>query len=304
MTITQESGGQGVITEYNRRMNNFNRYETISKILYWLVKNQYEHPSLKQLSDQFGISKFHLQKTFQDFAGVSPKQFLKHLSKKEAIVRLRQGQTVLDTAIGLGLSGPGRLHDLLVTTEAVTPGQLRKPGQMIQLEYGYGNSPFGDALIAWTNRGVSFLGFCNQQGRAQTLSGLKEQWPSVRLSNNPDGASEYLSKIFENPAAEPVNVWLRGSPFQLKVWEALLQIPASTHCTYGQIAKHLGKPQASRAVGTAIGRNPISWLIPCHRVITSMGTLGGYRWGIETKQVMIGVESSRCAGNLKTQFAV
>ncbi len=285
-------------------MNKSKHYETISLVLYWLVENQHDQPTLRQISGHFGISEFHLQRIFQEFAGISPKQFLKHLSKQEAIVRLRQGQTVLDTSMDIGLSGPGRLHDLLITTEAVTPGQVRIPGQTVHMDYGFGGTPFGDALIAWTGRGVSFLGFCQQQGHAQSLNGLKSQWPTVSLNEKPREAGNLLHRIFENPKDSPINIWLRGSPFQLKVWEALLKIPPSAHCSYGQIAKHLGNPQASRAIGSAIGRNPISWLIPCHRVITSMGTLGGYRWGIETKQAMIGVESARQAELPKVQFAV
>ncbi len=278
-------------------MNKLRQFKTISHILYWLVENRHQQPTLKQMSDHFGISESHLQKTFQEYAGVSPKQFLKHLSKEEAISRLKKGQTVLDTAIDIGLSGPGRLHDLLVTSEALTPGQVRLHGRGIHLNYGFGQTPFGEALIAWTNRGISFLGFCHKKGRKQCLDELEKQWPTVSLCENPEEADHFLRRIFDNPTNSPIKVWLRGSPFQLKVWEALLQIPPSVHCTYGQIAHQVGKPQASRAIGTAIGRNPVSWLIPCHRVITSMGTLGGYRWGIETKQVMIGLESSN-KGNL------
>lgn len=284
-------------------MNDSRHFETISQLLYWLVDNQHEQPGLKQLSSQFGISEFHLQKVFQEFVGVSPKQFLKFLGKEEAKSRLRQGQTVLDTAMDIGLSGPGRLHDLLVTTESVTPGQLRLPAHTIQMDYGFGVSPFGEALIAWTDRGISFLGFCRQGGRAESLDGLKNQWPETILHESPDEATQQLDKVFSDYGASPIKVWLRGSPFQLKVWEALLHIPSSAHCTYGQIAHYLGNPKASRAVGTAIGRNPISWLIPCHRVITSMATLGGYRWGLDTKQAMIGLESARQSGLDRAQSA-
>jgi AraC family transcriptional regulator of adaptative response/methylated-DNA-[protein]-cysteine methyltransferase len=294
-TITQESGGERLVSEYNNDMKTVAQFENVSRILYWLVENQSEQPTLTQLSRRFGTSEFHLQRTFQEFAGVSPKQFLKYLSKKEAIARLRGGQTVLETALDIGMSGPGRLHDLLVTTEAVTPGQIRGSGQGINMHFGVGETPFGNALVAWTDRGVSFLGFCHKHGRAQTLESLKGQWPSVCLNEEPINAQKLLNSIFENPKASPIKVWLRGSPFQLKVWEALLKIPPAAHCSYGQIAQHIGKPNASRAIGTAIGRNPVSWLIPCHRVITSMGTMGGYRWGVETKQAMIGVESARCA---------
>jgi AraC family transcriptional regulator of adaptative response/methylated-DNA-[protein]-cysteine methyltransferase len=274
-------------------MKNSRHFETISRCLYWLVENQHAQPTLKQMSVQFGISEFHLQKTFQELVGVSPKQFLKHISKEEAISRLKLGQTVLDTALDLGLSGPGRLHDLLVTTEAITPGQARQSGKGVNMNYGFGATPFGDALIAWTPRGISFLGFCRRHGREKSLSGISKQWPGLNLNEKSEKAIEYLSRVFNHCNDSQLKVWLRGSPFQLKVWEALLNIPSSSHCTYGQIAQYLGNPRASRAIGTAIGRNPVSWLIPCHRVITSMGALGGYRWGIETKQAMIGLEASR-----------
>lgn len=274
-------------------MNTSRHFETISQALYWLVENQQEQPTLKQMSHHFKISEFHLQKTFQELAGVSPKQFLKHLGKEAAIDRLKNGQSVLDTAIDVGLSGPGRLHDLLVTTEAVTPGEVRHSQQTLVMNYGFGLTPFGDALIAWTSRGISFLGFCHQLGREKTLAGLRNQWPDVELLERPEQAGSYLRNVFENENNVELDIWLRGSPFQLKVWEALLRIPFASHCTYGQIAESLGNPGASRAVGTAIGKNPISWLIPCHRVITSLGTLGGYRWGVETKQAMNAIEASK-----------
>jgi len=274
-------------------MNQSQKFAIISRALYWLVEHRHAQPSLKQMSTEFGISEFHLQRVFQDMVGVSPKQFVKHLSKEEAISRLKLGQTVLDTALDLGLSGPGRLHDLLLTTEAITPGQARRSGLGVTMNYGFGDTPFGDALIAWTSRGISFLGFCRLHGRQHSLADLRGQWAKLNLVEHTDRAGNYLDQVFDHNQGDPLKIWLRGSPFQLKVWAALLKIPPTSHCTYGQIAHHLGNPRASRAVGTAIGRNPVSWLIPCHRVITSMATLGGYRWGIETKQAMIGLEGCR-----------
>ncbi len=283
-------------------MKNSSQFETVSRAIYWLVENQHQQPTLSEMSEQFGISEFHLQKTFQELAGVSPKQFLKYLSKEEAKTRLQKGQTVLDTALDLGLSGPGRLHDLLVTTEALTPGQARQAGRGVEMNYGFGSTPFGDALLAWTARGINFLAFCHIHGREHSLANLSQQWYGAKLSEQPDLANTYLQKVFDRNRNNQLKLWLRGSPFQLKVWEALLRIPPSSHCTYGQIARHLGKPRASRAIGTAIGRNPISWLIPCHRVITSIGTLGGYRWGLETKQAMIGFEAGQAMELRKTSL--
>ena len=273
-------------------MNSQHHYQLISEALHWLCQNQQNQPSLEELSDHVGLSPHYMQRLFQDWAGVSPKQFLKHLTKAQAIDRLRQGQTVLETALSSGLSGPGRLHDLLITTQAMTPGEAKRGGLGVEMQFGYGITPFGEALLAWTERGVCFLGFCHEKGKQHIWNQLLEQWPDADLSENNRQAHEKLTVIFVEEEHEKLKIWLRGSPFQLQVWEALLSIPAGTHCTYGQLASFAGKTGASRATGSAIGRNPISWLIPCHRVINSLGTMGGYRWGINTKQAMIGYEAS------------
>lgn len=274
-------------------MNHSNHYQLISSVLHWLVENQQSQPSLKKIASQFGLSEFHLQRTFHEYVGVSPKQFLKFLGKHEAVNRLRSGQTVFDTALEIGLSGPGRLHDLIVTTESVTPGQVRQAGQGLQMQFGFGPSPFGRALVAWTTRGISFLGFCHNGKPREALQELKQQWSCVELHENQEAAEKTISNIFSTAEGTPTKIWLRGSPFQLKVWEALLKIPVAEQCSYGNLAQYIGKPTASRAVGSAVGRNPVAWLIPCHRVLTSLGALGGYRWGTETKEVMLAFEKSR-----------
>ena len=199
---------------------------------------------------------------------------------------------MLDAALDAGLSGPGRLHDLLLTTDAVTPGEARRRGADLTLSTGIGPTPFGPALVAWTERGLTFLAFTRERGEALAREELAAQWPDARFVEAPTEAQRWLGRVFEGSESGPLPLWLRGSPFQLKVWEALLAIPPGTHSSYGQLAAALGKPSASRAVGTAVGRNPVSWLIPCHRVITRSGTLGGYRWGLTTKQAMIGVEAA------------
>lgn len=266
------------------------QYQTISDALHWLVRHQQEQPTLGDLARQFGLSEAHLQRTFQDFAGVSPKQFLKHLTRSEALRRLRSGESVLDAALGSGLSGPGRLHDLLVTTEAMTPGEARRQGAGVDMYWGTGDTPFGPALVAWTPRGITFLAFCSRKSSRTALAELDAQWPGCRFIESP--AQDLLDQVFARTRQQPLKVWLRGSPFQLKVWEALLAIPSGMHCSYGTLARHLEMPSASRAVGTAVGRNPVSWLIPCHRVITSLGGLGGYRWGTDTKQALIAYEAA------------
>ena len=242
-----------------------------------------------------GVSPHHLQRTFQAWAGVSPKQFLKSLTRNAALDRLKKGSSVLDASLEAGLSGPGRLHDLLISTDALTPGEIRKHGAGVQLDYGFGETLFGTALIAWTSRGANFLGFCEQNGTEFTLATLQEQWANAQFRKNPAAAQVWLDRIFSGSNDKPIPLWLRGSPFQLKVWQALLEIPEGTHSTYGRLAARIGHPGAARAVGTAIGSNPISWIIPCHRVIRQMGEMGGYRWGGFTKRAMIGFEAASTA---------
>ena len=277
-------------------MNSQHHYQLIAEALHWLCQNQQSQPSLEELADHVGLSPHYLQRLFQDWAGISPKQFLKYLTKSCALERLRQGQTVLESALSSGLSGPGRLHDLLITTQAMTPGEAKRKGQGVDVSYGYGITPFGEALLAWTDRGICFLGFCHEEGRQHTWEHFNQQWPDAHMSNNEMEACSRLAEIFSGAEHKQLKVWLRGSPFQLRVWEALLSLPAGTHCTYGQLAAFTGNAGASRATGSAIGRNPVSWLIPCHRVINSLGSVGGYRWGANIKQAMIGYEAAVNAG--------
>ena len=278
-------------------MKSQDHYQLIAEALHWLCQNQQDQPGLEELANHVGLSPHYLQRLFQEWAGVSPKQFLKYLTKTQAMERLVQGQTVLDSALSSGLSGPGRLHDLLITTQAMTPGEAKKKGLGVEVNYGYGITPFGEALLAWTDRGVCFLGFCHEEGKQHTLDEFKGQWPDASLTQNSPEATDKLTEIFNEKERKQLKVWLRGSPFQLRVWEALLSLPAGTHCTYGQLAAFSGNAGASRATGSAIGRNPVSWLIPCHRVINSLGALGGYRWGTNTKQAIIGYEAAISAGH-------
>ena len=273
-------------------MESQHHYQTIAEALHWLCQNQQNQPSLEELAQHVGFSPHYLQRLFQEWAGVSPKQFLKYLTKAQALERLKQGHTVLDSAIASGLSGPGRLHDLLITTEAMTPGEAKRKGFGVEMKYGYGMTPFGEALLAWTDKGVCFLGFCHEQGKQHIWDHFNRQWPDANLFENNSQANTKLAEIFTEKEHKKLKIWLRGSPFQLRVWEALLSLPAGTHCTYGQLAAYSGHAGASRATGSAIGRNPVSWLIPCHRVINSLGGLGGYRWGTNTKQALIGYEAA------------
>jgi len=269
------------------------QYDLISRAIKWVAEHQSQQPELESLAAAMRVSPHHLQRTFQDWAGVSPKQFLKSLTRRAAVERLLAGTNVLDAAISVGLSGPGRLHDLLITTEALTPGEIRKRGEGVELEYGFGNTPFGLALVAWSSRGLNFLGFCEEHGAQNVLADLRAQWSKARFSENPVQAEAWLDRVFSSSREQAIRLWLRGSPFQLKVWEALLTIPEGAHASYGSLASYIGQPAAARAIGSAVGANPLAWIIPCHRVIRQAGELGGYRWGTVTKQAMIGFEAVR-----------
>jgi len=274
-------------------MSRSSQFELVSGTLEWLAAHCSEQPELKHAAAAMGVSPCHLQRTFRSWAGVTPKQFLKALTRDAAIARLQRGESVLSAAVETGLSGPGRLHDLMVSTEALTPGEVRRHADGVQLRFGTGASPFGPALISWNTRGINFLGFCNDVDPADTLGELRSRWRKAQLHRDDAAARSWLDRVFANTRGESLPLWLRGSPFQLAVWEALLRIPEGSNVSYGQIARAIGKPGAARAVGNAVGSNPIAWIIPCHRVIRDIGAIGGYRWGVRTKRAMLGYESAR-----------
>ncbi len=265
-------------------------YYTVAQALRYLSENQSNQPGLAELAREVGMSPFHLQRVFQQWAGVSPKQFLGQLTRSAALQRLHQGDTVLDASFEAGLSGPGRLHDLIISTESVTPGEVRTRGAGLTFNYGFGETPFGRALLAWCKRGITFLAFTSFTGDEHALAEFEQQWQAANLNQDDQSAASQLQHIFPTTGENDLKLWLRGSPFQLKVWQALLRIPENQCTSYGHLAELIGKPGASRAVGSAVGANPIAWLIPCHRVIRAVGGLGGYRWGVETKQAILGRE--------------
>lgn len=273
-------------------------YQLVADTIRFVAENRAFQPGLEQISAAMGVSPHHLQRTFQSWAGVSPKQFLKFLTRQAALERLESGNSVLESALDAGLSGPGRLHDLMVSTEAMTPGEIKKRGEGVLFSYGFGETPFGRALISWTPRGINFLGFCNEVGNGQCLDSLTSQWSGAEFQEQAAGAQIWLDTVFENRSHAPIKLWLHGSPFQLKVWQALLAIPDGTHATYGQLARFIGHPGAARSLGTAIGNNPVAWIIPCHRVIRKAGEPGGYRWGELTKKAMIGYEAASVTGQV------
>lgn len=275
-------------------------YQTVAQALRYLEGNFLRQPSLDDLAAQAGMNKFQFQKLFTRWAGVSPKRFLQFLTLEHAKHLLVESQPVLQAAFASGLSGPARLHDLFVSTEGVTPGEFKSGGLSLQITYGVHPTPFGAALLAQTDRGLCHLSFLNSDGGAgkmEALGSLRAEWPGALQLEAPEKTWELARALFDlgpgpRPPA-PLSVLLKGTNFQIKVWTALLRIPPGTVTTYGGLAAALGSPKSARAVGSAVARNPIAYLIPCHRVIRGMGAIGEYRWGSVRKKAILGWESAR-----------
>lgn len=271
-----------------------NDYERIEKAIRYLESNWKRQPELEELAQAAGLSPFHFQRLFQRWAGVSPKRFLQYLTAEFAKKRLRESQSVLDASYDAGLSGPGRLHDLFISVEAMTPGEYKALGKGIRIEYGVHPTPFGEALVAVTSRGLCGFLFLGSGGEKAALAQLKRDWPKAEFVPNPSATHEVVQKIFQpSKSRKNLKVLLKGTPFQVKVWEALLKIPEGCVTAYGDLAEKIGKPLASRAVGSAVGQNNIAYLIPCHRVIRETGVLGEYRWGSARKKALLGWEQAQ-----------
>jgi len=269
-------------------------YQRIEEAIRYIEKHAVEQPSLEDVAGHLGLSPFHFQRLFKRWAGISPKRFLQYLTVEHARRLLRDSASVLDAAYAVGLSGPGRLHDLFVSVEAVTPGEFKSAGVNLQLGYAFHVTPFGDCLVAESARGICHLGFIEGDNRARALEDLRQNWQEASLAENPAAGGRAIRQIFSSTAAEgrsPVKVLLKGTNFQVKVWQALLKVPEGTMVTYGALAEAVGRPGAHRAVGNAVGRNPIAYLVPCHRVLRSNGEAGGYRWGTARKKAMLGYEA-------------
>lgn len=268
-------------------------YRVIASALDWLQAHAEMQPSLAELAVQTGFSEFHLQKLFARWVGVSPKRFLQHMAREKARAALLAGDDVLGASLAAGLSGPGRLHDLIVTCEAATPGELKSGGAGLEIRWGITMTPFGLALLAHSLRGLMKLAFLEAEGEdgAEYFAELQAAWPAASLQRDDASASLWAGRIFASyQQPEPLHVFVKGTQFQLKVWEALLRVPEGRLLTYGALARAIGQPAASRAVGTAVSANPIALLIPCHRVIRASGVLGQYRWGDSRKQLLVGAE--------------
>jgi len=271
-------------------------YELVERALAYLEDHYQEQPSLELIAAQVGLSEFYFQRVFTRWVGISPKRFLQFLTKEHARQLLDHSSSILDATYRSGLSSPGRLHDLFVTMEAVTPGEYKLHGSGLTISYGFHASPFGECLLALTGRGICGLAFVTHGNRQDPLNDLRHRWLYAELLEDPDQTAPWVDKIFplaDEATQEPLRLYLNGTNFQIKVWEALLRIPVGNLVTYQEIASYLGDPRATRAVGHAIASNPISFIIPCHRVIRKMGVFGGYRWGTARKKAIVGWEMAR-----------
>ena len=268
-------------------------YQRIAAALTYAQAHFRTQPDLDELARQAHWSPFHFQRKFQEWAGVSPKKFLQYLSLDHAKLLLRQHATVADAAHAPGLSGTGRLHDLFVTLEAMTPGEYRQGGAALVIRYSFGESPFGAYLVASTDKGLCKLAFVEDPAAA--VAELRREWPQASISAAETAAHAQVARFFARrfTAADRLHLRLRGTPFQLKIWESLLRVPEGGLRTYAQLAEAAERGTAVRATGTAIGANPVAYLIPCHRVICQTGELGQYRWGAARKAALLGWEAAR-----------
>ena len=246
--------------------------------------------TLDGLAARMGMSAAHFQRTFSQWVGVSPKRYQQYLTLDHARRLLAERHTVLETTLATGLSGGGRLHDLFLTWEAMTPGDYARAGAGVTIRHGWFDSPFGPALVMGTDRGICGLGFAAEQGEAGVMADLTARWPKAAFRADAASLRPQVEAAFGGSGAA---LHLMGAPFQIKVWEALLTIPSGHVTTYSDIAQAIGHRQAVRAVGTAVGRNPVSFLIPCHRALRKSGGLGGYHWGLPVKRAMLAWEAAR-----------
>jgi AraC family transcriptional regulator of adaptative response/methylated-DNA-[protein]-cysteine methyltransferase len=274
-------------------------YRRVEQVILFLEQNFRAQPDLKELAGHVGLSEYHFQRLFSRWAGVSPKRFLQFLTVEYAKELLSSStNSLLDVAYDAGLSGPGRLHDLFVTCEAMTPGEFKRRGAGVTITYGFQPSPFGDCLLAVTDKGICGLAFTQTGDREQALGDLRVRWPAATFVEDADLTRPFVSRIF-SPAdqpGQPLPLFLKGTNFQLQVWQALLRVPPGAVVSYDDLAAAIGRPGAARAVGAAVGQNPISYVIPCHRVIRKVGLIGDYHWGKARKKAMLGLEAAYRSG--------
>ncbi len=253
---------------------------------------------LEDIAAEMGMSPAHFQRMFSRWVGVSPKRYQQYLALGHAKTLLRERFTTLEASHAVGLSGSGRLHDLFVRWEAMSPGEFARKGAGLTIFWGWFESPFGPAIVMGTDKGICGIGFAAEMGAEATLEDLRSRWPLAAYVEDPMTLRPWVLRAFgaEDSALDKAPLFLIGAPFQIKVWEALLSIPSGQVTTYSEIAQVIGAPRAVRAVGTAVGRNPISWLIPCHRALRKSGGLGGYHWGLPMKRAMLAFETAKTQG--------
>ena len=271
-------------------------YERIEKAIKFIENNLSSQPDLKAIATHIGLSEYHFQRLFSRWVGISPKRFLQFLTKEYAKQLMQQSANLLDVTYEAGLSSPGRLHDLFVTCEAVTPGEYKSKGEGITIKYGYHPSPFGQCLLATTERGICGFFFVRNRDRKDPLSELRFFWEKAEIVEDPPASKELVERIFNRSFANtsaPLHLILNGTNFQMKVWEALIKIPFGAVVSYEDIAIQVGIPGATRAVGTAVGKNPISFIIPCHRVIRKTAEFGNYGGGTARKKAILGWEAAQ-----------
>ena len=269
-------------------------YDMVKHTLAFISENWRDQPSLDTLADQAGLSPTHLQRLFTRWAGLSPKAFLQAVTLDHARGLLRDSASILDASYELGLSGPGRLHDLFVTHEGMSPGIYKAHGRGLNIEYGFHDCPFGRALILITNEGLAGLAFADHGKEKSALADMTSRWPEATYVENQQATAAYAKRIFESgrwKPEQPLRIVFIGSDFEIRVWETLMRIPFGKASTYSDIASHIGKPKAARAVGAAVGKNPISFVVPCHRVLGKSGGLCGYHWGLTRKRAILGWEA-------------
>jgi AraC family transcriptional regulator of adaptative response/methylated-DNA-[protein]-cysteine methyltransferase len=271
-------------------------YARVERAIRWIEENRLDQPTLEQVADAMCLSPFHAHRVFTRWVGVSPKRFLGLLTVEHAKCLLRHASSVLETTYQVGLSGPGRLHDLFVTYEALTPGEYKAMGSGLTLRWGVHPTPFGDALLVVSDRGIARLAFMNGGGIDTALKEAFSAWPLSRFERDQLGTAAWMRRCFpDDPRKEPLPLLIKGTLFQIQVWRAMLSVPEGSTVSYGDIAAAIGRPSAARAVGAALRANRLGYIVPCHRVIRETGAVGGYQWGVPRKHAMLAWEATRRA---------
>ncbi|PWW82916.1 6-O-methylguanine DNA methyltransferase [Prosthecochloris marina] len=268
----------------------------LNKAIQFIEANFKSQPTLDQMAKSVHLSKYHFQRLFKRWAGISPIQFMQFITLDYTKERLIESKNLLETALDAGLSGPSRLHDLFITFDAMTPGDFKKQGSGLQISYGVCDSPLGECLLATTQRGICFFGFVESGERSETLGQLFDTWPGSEFIENPTAVCPIVNDIFKidrQKSVHPFNLQIKGTNFQINVWRALLNIPMGCIVSYQDVASYIGHPKAFRSVASAIAINPVAYLIPCHRVIAKSGKIHQYRWGAARKKALIGWETAR-----------